>query len=182
MHQQIKAASQARAPQSCFALIKSCSDTTLVHHQEQDQQTVMAPPASNCCTTVLAPLRRPESDAITSSHQQASEAQPSEAAAMLTAETPAFSDVLDSNTFTSKCFACPENVDYNDAKDSAAQRHAGESSHSGPIYSSFFFLGHHQDYPAAESQSSAVRPVPSCQEHMEDTSSSDDEGKLIIEL
>lgn len=153
-----------------------------MHHQKQDEQTVIAPSPSDCCTTVLAPSRLPESDAIATSCKQTGEAPPSEAAAVLTAETPAFSNVLDSNVFASKCFACPENVDYNDTKDSAAQRLAGESSSSGAIYSSFFFLGQNQDYPAAESQSSAVRPVPSGQETMEDTSSSDDEGKLIIEL
>lgn len=182
VHQQTKAASQARAPQHCFPLIQSCSEKTFVHHQKQDEQTVIAPSPSNCCTTALAPSRHPESDAFTTSCKQTSEAPSSEAAAVLTAETPAFSNILDSNVFTSKCFACPENVDYNDTKDSATQRHAGESSNSGAIYSSFFFLGQNQDYPAAESQSNAVRPVPSCQETMEDTSSSDDEGKLIIEL
>lgn len=153
-----------------------------MHHQKRDEQTAIAPSASNACATALAQLQHPESDAVTSSCKQTSGAQPSEAAAVLTGETPAFSNTLDSNAFTSNCFTCPEDVDDNDTKDSATQRDAGESSHPGAIYSSFFFLGQTPDYPAAESQSSAVRPVPSCQENMEDTGSSDDEGKLIIEL
>nr|XP_061793982.1 zinc finger protein 831 isoform X1 [Nerophis lumbriciformis]XP_061793990.1 zinc finger protein 831 isoform X1 [Nerophis lumbriciformis] len=36
--------------------------------------------------------------------------------------------------------------------------------------------------PATECWSGGARPLPSCQEYTEDTSSSDDEGKLIIEL
>lgn len=147
-----------------------------MQQQKQDEQKIIAPSAST------APPRQPESDAMTPSCKQTSKAHQSKAATVMSTEIPTVSNILDSNAFTSKSFLCPEFVDYNSAKDSTAQRDAGESSNSGAIYSSFFFLGQAHDYPAAESQSCAVKPVQSCQENMEDTSSSDDEGKLIIEL
>lgn len=167
-HQQIKAPSQPR--------LVSCPEKTCVQQQQQDKQKVVAAPASECCTATPAPSRHPESDAITSSCKQ------SQAATAMTAELPTVANILDSNVFTSKSFMCPEIVDYNSRKDSTTHRDVGESSSSGAIYSSFFFLGQSHDYTAAESQSSTVRPVQSCQENLEDTSSSDDEGKLIIEL
>lgn len=182
MHQQIKAPSQPRAAQNSVSLLMSCPEKTFAQQQKQDEQKVIAPSAPKCCTTALAPSRHPESDAITSSSKHSCGVQQSEAAAAMTADIPAVSNILDSNAFTSKSFLCPEIVDYNSRKDSATHRDAGESSNSGAMYSSFFFLGQSHDYPAAESQSSAVRPVQGCQENLEDTSSSDDEGKLIIEL
>lgn len=182
MHQQIRAPSQPRAAQNSVSLLMSCPEKTIVQQQKQDEQKVIAPSASKCCTTAPAQPRHPDSDATTSSCKQSSEAQRSQAAAVMTPEIPTVSHILDSNAFSSRSFMCPEIVDYNSRKDSATHRDAGESSNSGAIYSSFFFLGQSHDYPAAESQSGTVRPVQSCQENLEDTSSSDDEGKLIIEL
>lgn len=182
MQQPSKAPSQPRAAQNSFSLLMSCPEKTFVQQQKQDELRAIAPSASKCCTTALAPSRHPESDAITSSCKQSSEVQQSDAAAVMTTQIQAVSNILDSNAFTSKSFMCPEIVDFNSRKDSATHRDAGESSNSGAMYSSFFFLGQSHDYPAAESQSSTVRPVQSCQEILEDTSSSDDEGKLIIEL
>lgn len=49
-------------------------------------------------------------------------------------------------------------------------------------YQSIFPIGSFHGYQAADCLSCGVRPVPSFQDNTEDTSSSDDEGKLIIEL
>lgn len=173
-HQQIMALSQPRPAHNSFSSLGSCPEKTCVQQQKPEEQKVVAAPASDSCTTTLAPSQHPESDAITSSSKQSQ--------AVHTAELPTVDNILDSNVFASKSFMCPEIVDYNSRKDSAAHQDAGESSNSGTIYSSFFFLGQSHDYTAAESHSSTVRPVQSCQENLEDTSSSDDEGKLIIEL
>ncbi|KAK2914546.1 zinc finger protein 831 [Channa argus] len=49
-------------------------------------------------------------------------------------------------------------------------------------YQSFFLAGQFHGFQPGECLTSGVRPVQSCQDYSEDTSSSDDEGKLIIEL
>uniref|UniRef100_A0A1A8L299 Zinc finger protein 831 n=2 Tax=Nothobranchius pienaari TaxID=704102 RepID=A0A1A8L299_9TELE len=49
-------------------------------------------------------------------------------------------------------------------------------------YPSVFMVGSLHGYQPAECLTGGVRPVPVCQDYTEDTSSSDDEGKLIIEL
>lgn len=172
VHRAVKTQAQQGASQSSFSLIKSRPQKTSVHHQKQDELTGTA-------ASALPPLQRPESSAVTSpSCHQTSGAHPGRAAATSTAEPPTFADILDSSG------TCPqENVDYdNAAKDSAALRDAGEGGGCGPMYSSFFFLGQTQDFPAAEGHAGSVRPVQGCQEDTGDGSSSDDEGKLIIEL
>uniref|UniRef100_A0A3Q2GK73 Uncharacterized LOC107103523 n=3 Tax=Cyprinodon variegatus TaxID=28743 RepID=A0A3Q2GK73_CYPVA len=49
-------------------------------------------------------------------------------------------------------------------------------------YQSILMIGSFHGYQAADCLPSGVRPVPSVPDNSEDTSSSDDEGKLIIEL
>ncbi|XP_054880281.1 zinc finger protein 831 [Poeciliopsis prolifica] len=49
-------------------------------------------------------------------------------------------------------------------------------------YQSVFMIGSFHGYQSSDCLPSGVRPVPSFQDNTEDTSSSDDEGKLIIEL
>lgn len=180
--QQIKSVSQPRATQNSFSSLSSRPEKTFVQQQKRDEQKIIVPSASKCCTTALTPSGHPQSDAITSSRTQTSDAHQSNADAVMTAGISTVGNILDSNAFPSRSFTCPEIADYNSTTDSATHADAGESSNSGAIYSSFFFLSQTHDYPAAESQSGTVRPVQSCQENMEDTSSSDDEGKLIIEL
>ncbi|XP_043978100.1 zinc finger protein 831 isoform X2 [Gambusia affinis] len=62
-----------------------------------------------------------------------------------------------------------------------------QSSNSGrpditSKYQSVFMIGSFPGYQSSDCLPSGVRPVPSFQDNTEDTSSSDDEGKLIIEL
>ncbi|KAM3582291.1 uncharacterized protein V6R79_006462 [Siganus canaliculatus] len=62
-----------------------------------------------------------------------------------------------------------------------------QSSNSGGIEitekcQSFLFCAPLHGYQPPESLTSGARPVQSCQDYTEETSSSDDEGKLIIEL
>ncbi|TNN79686.1 hypothetical protein EYF80_010060 [Liparis tanakae] len=84
-------------------------------------------------------------------------------------------NVLDNNAAPpSEPFTFPEPFDYNDTKDGAPNE--------DNKYQSFFLSGQLNVFQPVECLFSGVRPVQSCQNHTEDTSSSDDEGKLIIEL
>ncbi|XP_035008383.2 zinc finger protein 831 isoform X1 [Hippoglossus stenolepis] len=72
-----------------------------------------------------------------------------------------------------------------DTEDQAPDEYITHSSNSGRTdttnkYQSFFLAAQLQG--SAESLTAGVKPVQSCQDFSEDTSSSDDEGKLIIEL
>ncbi|XP_026162174.1 zinc finger protein 831 [Mastacembelus armatus] len=74
-----------------------------------------------------------------------------------------------------------------DTKDWQSNDYTTQNSNSGRPdvsnkYQSFFLAGQFHSYQPAEYLTSGVRPVQSCQDYSEDTSSSDDEGKLIIEL
>lgn len=73
------------------------------------------------------------------------------------------SSVLDNNKVPSNPLTHPQSDKYQDS-------------------TSFFFASQLQGYQPPECMPSGVRPVQSCQDYTEDTSSSDDEGKLIIEL
>ena len=74
-----------------------------------------------------------------------------------------------------------------DSEDQVQHEYITQSSNSGRTdttnkYQSFFLAAQLQGYQPAESLPAGVKPVQSCQDYSEDTSSSDDEGKLIIEL
>ncbi|XP_071762655.2 uncharacterized protein LOC139917426 [Centroberyx gerrardi] len=68
-----------------------------------------------------------------------------------------------------------------ESEDRAADDHRTQSSNASK-YQSFFSAGQLHGYQPPECLTGAVRPVQSCQDYPDDTSSSDDEGKLIIEL
>ncbi|XP_068451259.1 zinc finger protein 831 [Clinocottus analis] len=86
-------------------------------------------------------------------------------------------NVLDNNAAPPSCgppsepFTFLEPDDYNDGSPNDYNK-----------YQSFFLSGQLNGFQPAECLTSGVRPVQSCQDSTEDTSSSDDEGKLIIEL
>lgn len=82
-----------------------------------------------------------------------------------------------SSSGPSKTFMYPE-PDTDDRQDYSTQSSSSGRADMANRYQSFFFSSQLQSYQAAE----CVRPVQSCQDYPEDTSSSDDEGKLIIEL
>lgn len=68
-----------------------------------------------------------------------------------------------------------------------AHEHTGQSSNCGRPdvtnkHQSLFMVSSLYGFQQPEGRGSAVRPVAVCQDSIEDTSSSDDEGKLIIEL
>lgn len=146
--------------------------------------------AVSCCTKLTlgshkSPSLSPDVKTSSSTHLS----QVSYFVAGLTEDTQASNnDVLDNNAvLPSKPFTYPEPDGYQDAKDKAPNDFTSQSSNSGRPditnkYQSFFLAGQHHGDQAAECLISGVRPVQSCQDYTEDTSSSDDEGKLIIEL
>ncbi|XP_008282962.1 zinc finger protein 831 [Stegastes partitus] len=86
----------------------------------------------------------------------------------------------------SRPFAYPEPEEKQDSIDKPLSDYTSHSSNSGRPdftnkYQSIFLTGSLPGYQP-ECLSGGVRPVQSCQDYTEDTSSSDDEGKLIIEL
>lgn len=81
----------------------------------------------------------------------------------------------------SKPFTHPEPGDKHDSMDGASNDFMSQRDNTNK-YQSFFMAGPLHGYQPAECLTSGLRPVQSCQDNTEDTSSSDDEGKLIIEL
>ncbi|XP_028261471.1 zinc finger protein 831 isoform X2 [Parambassis ranga] len=81
----------------------------------------------------------------------------------------------------SKPFTHPEPGDKHDSMDRASNDFMSQRDVTNK-YQSFFMTGPLHGYQPAECLTSGLRPVQSCQDNTEDTSSSDDEGKLIIEL
>ncbi|XP_047439923.1 zinc finger protein 831 [Mugil cephalus] len=88
----------------------------------------------------------------------------------------------------SKPCTYPDTVEKHDSMDKVTNDYTSQSSDPGrpditnKSCQSVFLTGPLHGYNPAECMTSGVRPVQSCQDYMEDTSSSDDEGKLIIEL
>ncbi|XP_030584823.1 uncharacterized protein LOC115780029 [Archocentrus centrarchus] len=80
----------------------------------------------------------------------------------------------------SKPFIYPEPDEKHDTTDKAPSD-SGRADMTSK-YHSLYLASPLHGYQPAEYLNSGVRPVQSCQEYTEDTSSSDDEGKLIIEL
>lgn len=200
--QHIKERVQLTDTGKSFSLIELSPPKTLPHQdQKQDQKKPnitlsvqrenttaghnMAA-ASHCATAKLT-LGSLQPDVKASPCTHLSPIQGGGAAAGLTEDNqPSTNNVLD-NTLLSKPFLYSETVDYQDTKDKALNDYTTQSSISGRTdasnkYQSFSFSGHLLGYTPAECLTSGVRPVQSCQDNSEDTSSSDDEGKLIIEL
>ncbi|XP_040889611.1 zinc finger protein 831 [Toxotes jaculatrix] len=205
--QHMKTQAQITETQNAFSQIQSSPQKTTISHQDQKQgqkQTQCAQQgnategnnstAVSCCTKLTLGSHRspsPSPDVKTSSttnHCQVSHSlQVSRPAAGWTGNTQTSnSNMLDNNTgLLSKPFTYPEPAQ--ETKDRTPDDYTTQSSNSGRPdvtnkYQSFFFTGHLHGYHTAESLTSGVRPVQSCQDYSEDTSSSDDEGKLIIEL
>lgn len=114
----------------------------------------------------------------------------SRATAVLTVDTQASNNNVpeDNTELPSKSFTYPQPEDYHDTKDKAPHDYHSPSSNparpdiTGNKYQPFFFAGQLHGCQSSDCLTSGVRPVQSCQDYTEDTSSSDDEGKLIIEL
>lgn len=144
---------------------------------------------ASCYTNGKLTLGMFSTDFKTSSSRHPSHGQMNIATAGLTGDTQApNSNVLDSNNLLpSETFTYLEADDCQDTKDNPSNDYTSQSSYSwGPDisnkYQSFCFPDQPQSNPQSECLVSGVRPVRSCQDNAEDTSSSDDEGKLIIEL
>ncbi|XP_044022927.1 zinc finger protein 831 [Siniperca chuatsi] len=151
--------------------VSCCTKLTLGSHKSLSLPPDVKTPSSACPSQV--------------SHS----VQVSKATAGLTGDTEASNNnVLDNNTvLPSKPFTYQGPDDYQDTKDNAPYDFTSQSSTSGRPditnkYQSFFLAGQLHGCQPAECLTSGVRPVQSCQDNTEDTSSSDDEGKLIIEL
>ncbi|XP_034559552.1 zinc finger protein 831 [Notolabrus celidotus] len=155
------------------------SQTFSQQDQKQGNTTAGNTTEVSCCSQLT-----PEShkSSTTSSSTQPSQecvsAQVSRATAGLTVDTQvSHNNVLDSNT--AHPVTHPE--DYTALQDHMSQSSHCERSDSTNKYQSFFLAGQIHGYQP-ECVTGGVRPVQSCQDYTEDTSSSDDEGKLIIEL
>ncbi|KAM4612751.1 zinc finger protein 831 [Polymixia lowei] len=96
---------------------------------------------------------------------------------------------LDNTAWPAKSWtsAYPEHDNKQQSRDQATHEHMTHSSDPAKAditskYQSLFSVGQLHGYQSLECLTSGVRPVQSCQDYPDDTSSSDDEGKLIIEL
>lgn len=199
--QHIKAQAQLTDAQN--ALSESNPQQTFSHQDQKQTSITMSVKkgnstagnsmaATSCCTgtTSMLTLGSLSPDVKTSSSTQPSQVHLSRATVGLAVGDPQASNnnMLDNKTLLpSKPFTYPEAADYQDTRDKTQNDYTNQSSNSGrpdisSKYQSFFFSGQLHGYPPAECLTSGVRPVQSCQDAAEDTSSSDDEGKLIIEL
>lgn len=187
--QRIKAQARLTETQHDFSQYGP-QQTQTCSHQDQKQSSIspsvqQGNTAGSCCTKfTLGSYKSPDVNTSASAHPGQVRA-----AAGFTGQTHVSNNnVLDNNTvLLSEPFTFPQPDDYQDAKDKPPSDYMGQSSNSGRSditnkYHSFFFSGALHGYQSAEGLPSGVRPVQSCQDYTEDTSSSDDEGKLIIEL
>lgn len=145
-------------------------DNTAVSCQSYVSHTLTAPGGFNNCGL------SPEFLAFSSaSHSQVSQVCRAAAAGRAADVQPA-----GSRQSPSTLSACPQTRDTTDVTPQDSTSCGGADSTSK--HQSAFLTGLFRGFQAAECLS-AARPVqPSCQDDAEDTSSSDDEGKLIIEL
>ncbi|XP_041639948.1 zinc finger protein 831 [Cheilinus undulatus] len=152
---------------------------------QQGNMTAANNTAVSCCATLGSP-KSLSPDVKPSLSSQLSQTSFSIGATVgLTADTEASKNPLSDNKSVQP-LTHSEHVDYQDSqeklpKDYMIQSCSSERSDSTNKYQSFFLGGQLHGYQA-ECLPSGVRPVQSCQDYTEDTSSSDDEGKLIIEL
>ncbi|TMS19572.1 Zinc finger protein 831 [Larimichthys crocea] len=205
--QHVKAQAKLSETQNAFSQIESSLQQTQIFSCQDQKQTSVCLSAQqenttaghnvtavSCCTQltvgshkILSPDIKASSPAPPS-HVSYS-GQVSRAAAGLTAD-PQVSDsnvLVNDTVLPTKPFTYPQPDDYQDTKDKASNDYIGQSSNSERSditnkFQSFFFAGQLHGYQPAEGLTSGVGPVQSCQDYTEDTSSSDDEGKLIIEL
>ncbi|XP_049431685.1 zinc finger protein 831 isoform X2 [Epinephelus fuscoguttatus] len=187
--QRIKAQAQLTETQNAFSSIQSRPQQTF-SHQDQRQSSITLSvqqvntaagnnitAVSSCARSTSSSLKSPgvSPDVNTSPSAQPSQLSSSVQVSRAAAGLSGSANVLDNNTvLPSEPFKYQEPHDYQDTKDQAANDYNK--------YQSFFMSGQLHGYQPPECLSSGVRPVQSCQDYTEDTSSSDDEGKLIIEL
>ncbi|XP_042355573.1 zinc finger protein 831 [Plectropomus leopardus] len=181
--QRMKAQAQLTETKNAFSLIQSQPQQTF-SHQDQKQSTSLSVQqgntaacnsitAVNSCTKLISgglksPSVSPEVKASPST-------QPSHLSSSVQVSRPSNNNVLDNNIMLpSEPFTYKEPNDYQETKDKVPN--------DFNKYNSFFLSGQFHGYQPPECTSSGVRPVQNCQDYTEDTSSSDDEGKLIIEL
>lgn len=168
--QRITAPAQLTETLHAFSQLQSSSQQTFPH-QDQKQHAAAGSniPAVSCCSEITCG----SSDQVNTSPS----AHPGNLSCSVhVSRAAAGSTALDNNTAPpSEPFTYLEPGDYQDTKDKAPN--------DFNKYQSFFLSGQLHGYQPAECLTGGVRPVvQSCQDYTEDTSSSDDEGKLIIEL
>ncbi|KAM7423289.1 hypothetical protein PAMA_011035 [Pampus argenteus] len=195
--------SQCTAPELLIETQTSLPQTETFSHQDQNptlsahqrNTTAGNNSAAECCCnkSTLGSHKSPSQDVkIPSSTHLSQVFHPvhvSKVTAGLTGDTQATkSNVLDNNTVQpSLTFMYTEPDNKADTKDRAPHDYTSQSSNSGRAditskYQSLFLAGQLHSCQPLDCLTSGVRPVQSCQDYTEDTSSSDDEGKLIIEL
>lgn len=197
LSEHIKAQAQLTEPQSP-------QPTGILSHQDQKQEQEQSlcilhgnttkgdnRPGSCCTEIALGSHKRPTPDDKTPSTIQHCKVSHSPEATRGTAvwtgntQVPNNSMVDNNIVMPSKLFIYPDSDQ--DTKDWPPNDYTTQSSNSGRSdmnskYQSFFLTGQFHSFQPGECLTSGVRPVQSCQDYSEDTSSSDDEGKLIIEL
>lgn len=179
------------SPQPPSELNSSCFthrwESSVIHSQQiqsfcdSNATAVNNMAATSCYTTSKLTTGSLSPDVKTSSSTHLSQVHLSRATVGLVGvPQPSNNNMLDNETLLpSKPFTYTEAPDFQDTRDQSSNSGRHDT---GNKYQSFFFSGQLHGYSPAECLTSGVRPVQSCQDTTEDTSSSDDEGKLIIEL
>lgn len=185
---------QFKETQSVFSQVESSPQLTTFSHQDQKQQgNTEGNKSPALCHDTLETHKNPRlspdiKTPSTTQHCQVSRSlQVGRASAGWTGNTQASNTNILGNNIGAPLnpFTYPEPEQ--DNKDLAPDDYMTHSSNSGRPditnkYQPLFLAGQLQGYQPAESLTSGLRPVQSCQDYREETSSSDDEGKLIIEL
>lgn len=178
--------------QAQFTEPQSPQPTGALSHQDRKQgNTTKGDNATgSCCvdTALVSQTRASPSpdDKAPSSVHHCQVSRSLEATRRADAWTVPNNSVVDSNTATpSKAFTYSDPEQ--DTKDWPPNDYTSQSSISGMSdmsskFQSFFLTGQFHGFQPGECLTSGLRPVQSCLDYPEDTSSSDDEGKLIIEL
>ncbi|XP_059184820.1 zinc finger protein 831 [Centropristis striata] len=198
--QHITTQAQLTDTQNAFSQVQSSTQQTQSYSHQDQKQISITPVAGNSTTTLSCCATLAGHTSVSHDVNTAPSTQPSQlsssgpvsraAAAGVSGRTQTSNNnVLENNTvLPSEPFTYPEPDDYQDTKDNAPNDYTSQSSTSGRpditnnYHQCFFLSGQLHGYQPAEGPNSGVRPVQSCQDYTDDTSSSDDEGKLIIEL
>lgn len=207
LSEHIKVQAQLIEPQRAFTQIETSPQPTgILSHQDQKQEqkqtlciqhgntTKGENATGSCCTekelrSHKSPSPSPDDKTpSTIHHSQVSHSlEVTRGTAGWTGNSQAPNNrLVDNNTgMPLKPFTYPDPEQ--DTKDWPPNDYTTQSSNSGRSdmnskYQSFFLTGQFHSFQPGECLTSGARPVQSCQDYSEDTSSSDDEGKLIIEL
>lgn len=169
----IKAQAQLTQPQNVVPQTESRSQQTeILSHQEEKQQTVCIQQETtvSCCTTITLGSLSPAAGTSTNHVQVARSAEADWTGSKQTSDSKADLD--------SSCGKPQQDTEPWPPNDYTTHT----SERSDIKYQTFFLTGQFHSFQPGEGLNNGVRAVPSCQEESEDTSSSDEEGKLIIEL